>query len=219
MNSTKFLLVITLLTTTNYTNAIVTIERFQPDRDKKAVLRIMQEDADLLTYESMGYAAGTTEKYIMSKNYTTDVLCEDGKTVGFINYIDQNVTLLTFHLFRQGLIHLMGVDKEYRRKGYGKMLLEHAIDELKNRNVPKIVLAVNKDNSSARELYQKTGFRCIIPDDMHDHLPQLFYERRFDIPAELLPQGNIIQRHPKASLSMLALAMLAAYAARAIYKK
>ncbi|MCR4335403.1 MAG: GNAT family N-acetyltransferase [archaeon] len=57
-----------------------------------------------------------------------------------------------------GLINALSVKKGFRRKGYGKELLEHAILFLKNNQVEQARLLVKKENETAKKLYQTTGF-------------------------------------------------------------
>ena len=45
-------------------------------------------------------------------------------------------------------------------KGYGKLLLSKAIDELKKLGFKNILLWVLEDNMNARKFYEKNGFVC-----------------------------------------------------------
>ncbi len=171
------------------------IQEYDASRDLSAIRSILEENRDTLTYESRGYKEGTTEKYIGSPKYKTDVLRINDRTVGFINYCRYDITFLTFYFGTRGLIHLMGVNKEFQRKGFGTILLRHAISRLKDLKTPKIILSVMRDNNKARLLYEKEEFKCFMPSD-------LFYELNLDIPQKELPQGNIIQRNPKSFLGL-----------------
>ena len=184
------------------------IERYQPELDHTAVRNILDENYETLTHEEMGYSQGTTEKYLTNPNYITDVLRKDGETIGFVNYVAYEPKFLTFHFGRRGFIHLMGVAKKHLRRGYGLALLQHAVAELKDRNVQGVALMVKRGNVGARSLYEKAGFVCPVKPQFRDVVPQLIYQRSFDVPSELLPQGNIIQRYPKTSLAVASLAVL-----------
>lgn len=185
--------------TCNPTTQDITIEPYNAERDRTAIAKIIDGNPEWLQYEYMGKPAGTTMKYLETNKYITDVARIGDQTVGFINYVDYNITFLTFYFKRIGLIHLMGVDKDYQRQGIGRCLLAHAETELEKRNVPFINLWVKKDNIKARVLYEKEGYTCMIPEAALPYLPQLLYEKQVDIPADKLPQGNIIQRHPFAT--------------------
>lgn len=53
----------------------------------------------------------------------------------------------------------IGVCKEYRGLGYGKRLLETAIDALNRAKVDKVTLTVIETNTRAFQMYQKRGFQ------------------------------------------------------------
>lgn len=196
------------------------IEPYQQERDYESVMSIVHENYNYLAYESLGCAQGTTEKYFKSPKYITKVLRDGDETVGFINYIAHNVEFLTFHIRRQGLIHLIGVKKEHQCKGYGSALLEYAVSNLKELKVPKIGLSVDKNNKRAQDFYQKRGFMPLlldkrIPAAIMDKIP-LIYELRVDISANELPQGNIIQRYPKTSFTLAAITVAGVISARSL---
>ena len=69
--------------------------------------------------------------------------------IGFMNCIIKN---------RQGLFDI-GLCKDYRGKGYGKHLLETAIDFCNRKNVLKINLIVIEKNAIAHKMYEKRGFK------------------------------------------------------------
>lgn len=49
-------------------------------------------------------------------------------------------------------------DKRYRGMGYGNKLMSALMDELSKRNITKVFLEVEFDNSPALALYEKQGF-------------------------------------------------------------
>lgn len=70
-------------------------------------------------------------------------------TIGFMNCVIEN---------GQGIFDI-GLRKAYRGKGYGKMLLETAIDFLNKKKVNKINLIVIEKNQVAYNMYKKRGFK------------------------------------------------------------
>jgi ribosomal-protein-alanine N-acetyltransferase len=52
----------------------------------------------------------------------------------------------------------VAVDPEYRRRGYGLMMVRKAIDAALRQNIQKASLNVRKSNLSAIAIYQKIGF-------------------------------------------------------------
>ncbi len=58
-----------------------------------------------------------------------------------------------------GRIHMIGILPEHRNKGLGRKLLLAGVSHLRNKNIKKIVLAVDQQNVSALKLYQSFGFK------------------------------------------------------------
>ncbi len=73
----------------------------------------------------------------------------DNTTIGFMNCVIEN---------GQGIFDI-GLRKAYRGKGYGKRLLETAIDFLNEKKVYKINLIVIEKNQIAYNMYKKRGFK------------------------------------------------------------
>lgn len=55
--------------------------------------------------------------------------------------------------------------KEYRSRGYGKLLLEHFLEYAKQNNIKTIRLDTDNKLKTAIHLYQKYGFKTIPPYD------------------------------------------------------
>ncbi|TDQ33725.1 GNAT family N-acetyltransferase [Aureibacillus halotolerans] len=77
---------------------------------------------------------------------------DHGETAGYV-YVEGNKQ------FKVGAIEYIGVAKEYRMKGYGKILLNQALtflfDEL---NIDEVSICVEKENTAAIQLYLSVGF-------------------------------------------------------------
>ena len=57
-------------------------------------------------------------------------------------------------------IHIMMIDYKYQGKGYAKESFQKILSEIKkDKNVHKILLAVNKGNVNAVKIYEKLGFK------------------------------------------------------------
>lgn len=131
-------------------------------RDFPAVKAIMEADSAHLLYP--GQPLEYTARYLTSQKYKTDVIRVNDATVGFVNYCVYDATFLwIFDLGRTGLLHLLGVQKEHRRKGYAKKLAEHVIEYSKQERAIKIVIQTTMDNDGALKLYEKLGFRRTGP--------------------------------------------------------
>jgi len=56
-------------------------------------------------------------------------------------------------------IRVLIIDKKYQKRGYGKMVMEKIIDEIKkDKKYNKINLCVERDNNIALGLYKSLGF-------------------------------------------------------------
>ena len=67
-------------------------------------------------------------------------------------------TLMAGYEGHRGWMNYLAVDPELQRRGYGRMLVEHAERALRDRGCPKINLQVRATNSEAIEFYRKLGY-------------------------------------------------------------
>src|SRR5438046_7679391 len=83
------------------------------------------------------------------------VLRRDGAIVGMINL------LFTISTAEGGFVMLLEdlvIHKEYQGHGYGKKLLEHAIDFAKKKNFLRITLLTDRPETVAQEFFRRHGF-------------------------------------------------------------
>ena len=59
----------------------------------------------------------------------------------------------------EGDINNIAVKKEYRKMGFGKMLMEALIEKAKEQQIKAITLEVRVTNENAINLYKKLGFK------------------------------------------------------------
>ena len=71
---------------------------------------------------------------------------------------------------QSSLIHMLGVDPEYRGQGTGKILLSTGLRYLKGKGTGSVILTADSENTDACNLYRSFGFRVISTS--------LWYERR-----------------------------------------
>ena len=64
------------------------------------------------------------------------------------------------------------VHQDYRRKGYGRFLMDCLLDEVKRRKIPRVRLHVSPENIPALELYKKVGFK---KEGIRDNGEQIWY--------------------------------------------
>ncbi len=78
--------------------------------------------------------------------------------VGFLAWtFEKTISEITGRRFFK--INLLGVKKEFQRRGIGKALLEYSINEIKRLGGYAIQVSTDVNNFHALKLYQKSGFR------------------------------------------------------------
>lgn len=82
----------------------------------------------------------------------TTLLFENKKIVGFRSIAQDEVNT------KNGEIHMLGLLPTYRSRGLGKLLLCHAMEELKLKSCENFNLTVAAENMAALELYKQFGF-------------------------------------------------------------
>ncbi len=139
---------------------------FNESRDTKAMLKIFYDDwywlfpgSDyspeyILKYRSPGAASYYT-RYFGKLNIK--VLRQNNTVAGFTTYYQEN--------FYNGEIQFVAVSKDFRRKGYGKLLTEYAVKDLFKMGVKKVSLCTRLNNEGARRIYEKVGFKEIHRDE------------------------------------------------------
>lgn len=58
-----------------------------------------------------------------------------------------------------GVLHDISVDPEYRGRGVGRLLLQGALEFLRSKGVPRVVLTTAEGNAVAQQLFAEAGFR------------------------------------------------------------
>lgn len=148
-----------LLAASFYISAQFSIVPFTKERDKQAVITIIQDDWNklftlprfnqnivdrMLEHQHPGDMAHHT------KHLTIAVLYDEERLVGFITYYYTNASTSN--------IELLAIDKNYRSKGYGKKLIEYVMREVRSQGVNAIQLYVYTSNQSALQFYTHLGF-------------------------------------------------------------
>jgi ribosomal protein S18 acetylase RimI-like enzyme len=83
---------------------------------------------------------------------------QDGEVLG---YVYAGIEPISWKELRDecGFIHDIVVDERGRRTGTATMLIEKAIDWLRERGMPRVVLGTAEKNAGAQQLFAKLGFR------------------------------------------------------------
>jgi ribosomal protein S18 acetylase RimI-like enzyme len=74
----------------------------------------------------------------------------DGKVIG---------SIMVGYEGHRGWLNYLAVLPEHQRRGYGRKLVEKAVDELKRLGCLKVNLQVRRSNVSVAEFYKHLGFR------------------------------------------------------------
>jgi mycothiol synthase len=71
-----------------------------------------------------------------------------------------------------GRIYMLGVDPDYRGRGFGRQLLLVGLSYLRSKGLRVVQLTVDRENKAARALYKSVGFKLWTST--------LWYEKRLD---------------------------------------
>jgi ribosomal protein S18 acetylase RimI-like enzyme len=91
--------------------------------------------------------------------YRTLIVAEvEGRAVGTVSLYSRNGRAAAIHLFA------LEVGQEWRNRGIGTALIDHVISEAREGGHTSVFLEVRADNSGARRLYHRLGFRRVGPE-------------------------------------------------------
>ncbi|MGD9241189.1 MAG: GNAT family N-acetyltransferase [Desulfobacterales bacterium] len=69
---------------------------------------------------------------------------------------------------KKGLIHMLGVDPDYRNQEIGKAILLNGLDDLKGKGVDIVELTVDSQNPAACSLYESVGFKVYAKTEWYE---------------------------------------------------
>ncbi len=69
-----------------------------------------------------------------------------------------------------GLIHMLGVDPDYRQQEIGKTILHNGLEDLKRRGIGIVQLTVDGENPAAMSLYQSAGFEVYAKTEWYEKI-------------------------------------------------
>jgi len=135
------------------------ISDFNSRRDREGMLDIFQKNWRALTGDDSFYS-----EYVenIMKNRKPDktmpsigrmdikVMREDNKFAGFTAYYKETS--------KKGMVLFLAVGHEFRGKGYGKILIQHAIKNLLSKGSKSIGIWVAETNLPAKRIYEELGF-------------------------------------------------------------
>ena len=144
--------------------------------DSKLVLDLKE---NCLSY-SIVSIPGATKRFSQDEyDYTT--YPDDPEKTAFLIYIDNQVTgeiILKKNWNRFALVEWIGIDRNHRRLGIGRALMERAIRWARDKNLPGVMLETQDHNVGACRFYESCGF---VLRGFDTHLYQASEEYREEI--------------------------------------
>ena len=142
--------------------------------------RLKQEEVNLLTEiqnrcftGTWGFNPNTTEEIAYRLNMDgrspDDVILTflEDTLVGYcwtLTNAEENAKSLK----NKGLIHMLGVDPDYRNQEIGKAILLNGLEDLKGRGVDIVELTVDSQNPAACSLYESVGFEVYAKTEWYE---------------------------------------------------
>jgi mycothiol synthase len=137
-------------------------------------------EEDLLTQiqnrcfaDTWGFNPNTTEEITYRLNMhdrsPEDVVLTymEEKPVGYC-WIIINAEENTKREKNKGLIHMLGVDPDYRKQEIGKAILLNGLTDLKHKGVDTVELTVDSENPAACSLYESVGFKVYAKTEWYE---------------------------------------------------
>ncbi len=120
--------------------------RVYNDYDKESVISLWEE-CGLTTPEN-----DPVKDIDLKRSFQNDLF--------FVGIYDSTLaaTLMAGYDGHRGWINYLGVLPRFRREGFGRKMMLHAVKELKNLGCPKINLQVRNSNLPVIDFYKKIGF-------------------------------------------------------------
>ncbi len=128
------------------------------ESDRQALTRMLHDDWYWLVAEN---ATDFSTDYMFDHQAATFHYPDNSLTITVYREDDGTPAgFVTYHMLNglRGRVQFLSIGREYRRKGYGKKLLSHAVAELQKRGACFIELAVRQSNVRAQALYRQLGF-------------------------------------------------------------
>lgn len=98
------------------------------------------------------------------ENGTVDIfaLFHDDKLIGELHVKYDSEDKVFAEKGKRAYLFAFRIHKDYQGRGFGKMLLETVLDELKAKGYSEVTVGVEGENARARYIYEKYGFiNCI----------------------------------------------------------
>jgi predicted acetyltransferase len=102
------------------------------------------------------------------------------KVVGFSNIL-RNITKEKKYNIQNFFEIGIGVEKEYRRKGIGTMLLKHVLENAKNLKIEKVFVDIHKDNLASIAFSKRMGLRRCMKKIVNLFIIKIFCNKNLSL--------------------------------------
>lgn len=162
---------------------IITPQRFNYETDIDSFLNLFRDNIDTLVAVPEGFqvTSDTIDQWIMDfRNHlknneplgeTSAAIVKDSYQVMVLKSSKGTVTgFINYWLYPTGLgntvgyIEVLCVAKTRRNRGYGKRLMNQALDDLKKMHAVGVSLHTDAKNTTAQNLYKSLGFTILKKD-------------------------------------------------------
>lgn len=108
---------------------------------------------EVMAIERASFASPWSRQFFLDElcaDRANSVLCQvEGKPVGYVIY---------WELPQEMDIHNVAVHPQHRRRGVGRAMLGHVMDEGARKGLRRMTLEVRRSNDAAQALYRSLGF-------------------------------------------------------------
>lgn len=128
----------------------IVVASYNHDQHKDAVLKLLQESA-----RELGYEGGNIEELAEfgSSDEHCQVLINSGRVIGF--------TVFAKLFETEGHIRVLVISKQFRNRGFGKMLLDSAVTTLRSEGAQCVIASVYEDLIGGGKFWIKHGFEVL----------------------------------------------------------
>ena len=121
-----------------------------------SIKQIYKKDIDLC------YELDSNTISLWSKKQWTDEFKKEGTKIFGLSIVDIVIGICVFQVvLDEAQINFFVVDQQYRKRGFGSLLMNYLIKQCKNLNLNKLLLEVSESNFNAQKFYTNFNFSTV----------------------------------------------------------